>query len=118
MKSATNVLISALCWSAQLAAATTGYIYTYDPNEAPRPEALSRRLSPVAARLLLAQRAGVEEYHSADLASKDVVQAINDFGRRTPLFGTAERPRMAFVLLEGWDVSTGMSDEGRTSDSS
>ena len=100
MKATLSILISALCWSVRLAATeATSHIYTYDPHSE-QPNARSRTLSPIAARLVLAQRAGVEEFHSAGLLQEEVLDAINDFGIRTPLFSMGEeKAERAFIIL-------------------
>lgn len=98
MKGTTPALLSGLCWSVRLASAATASFYTYDPQSPPRPH--SRSLSPVEARLVLAQRAGVEDFHSVDMEKGDVIAAINDYGVRTPLFGDAESLKTAVILLE------------------
>jgi len=53
----------------------------------------------------------VEDYHSEDLVKAEVLDAINEFGVQTPLFGQkAEGARHnAFVLVEGVQDA-----EGRT----
>ena len=97
MKLSLSILIPALCWSARLASAAAAHIYTFDTESEPRLD--GRTLDPAAARLLLAQRAGVEDYHSADLMSSGAIQAVNDFGVRDGLFSNGKR-RRAFVLAE------------------
>ncbi|KAK4565356.1 hypothetical protein LTR86_003973 [Recurvomyces mirabilis] len=102
MKLSTSALLPALCWTVRLASA--GQVYVYDaPMDEMRP---AQALSPEAARLVLAQRAGVEDYHSVDLNGRGVVKAINDFGRRTSLLEQpTERRQQAFILLEGVEAS-------------
>ncbi|KAF7192649.1 putative endoplasmic reticulum membrane protein [Pseudocercospora fuligena] len=102
MKLTTTGIISALCWSARIASASTAHILTYDPQSQPRHDPHSRTLSPVPARLLLAQRAGVEDYHRADIARDEVIDAINDYGVRDHMF-TEQRDgsRRALILVEG-----------------
>ncbi|KAK4890573.1 hypothetical protein LTR27_010735 [Elasticomyces elasticus] len=60
-----------------------------------------RSLSPSEARLVLAQRAGVLDYHTADLNSRGSVEAINEFGRRTELFGRIESMAESVTLVDG-----------------
>ena len=112
MKLTSPFLLPALCW--QLATATAsaphGDVYIFDPSsQQPRPD---RTLSPVAARLVLAQRGGLEDFHSANLYDKDVIEAINDYGRPSPLFshqpashGTVES---ALILVNGLSEEDGM----------
>lgn len=107
MKLANSLLLPAICWSARLAAAATAHVYTHDPQSQPRSESPSTTLDPVAARLVLAQRIGVEDYHSSDLTRKEVIDAINDYGVRTPLFAQQQqsRPKKAFIMVEDLHVS-------------
>ncbi|KAK5172216.1 uncharacterized protein LTR77_003854 [Saxophila tyrrhenica] len=52
--------------------------------------------------MVLAQRAGVEEYHSADLRHDEAMQAINDFGVRSHLLGQAgkgEKEQQQYIFL-------------------
>lgn len=101
-----STLLAALC--IRLASAATGHVYIYDgPNSEPTASTPSRSLSPVQARLVLAQRAGVEDFHSLDLQAGGVVEAINDFGRRTSLFEEDEVQK-AFLLVEGIAEPEGM----------
>ncbi|KAK5124231.1 hypothetical protein LTR85_001934 [Meristemomyces frigidus] len=103
MKLTSTAALSALCWTARLASAATGHVYIIDPShtEPRRPDGEAQSLQPIPARLVLAQRAGVEDYHSADLGNADVIDAINDFGVRTPLFGPQGKRRKAMILVEG-----------------
>lgn len=108
MRLSQNLILPALCWSARLAAATTAHIYIHDPESQPRHDTPSRSLNPVPARLVLAQRAGVEDYHSADISREEVIDAVNTYGVRTPLFAAQSRPRRAFILVEGESDPAGM----------
>ncbi|KXS98980.1 hypothetical protein AC578_4994 [Pseudocercospora eumusae] len=104
MKLTTTGIISALCWSARIASASasTAHILTYDPQPQYSQPSSTTTLSPVPARLLLAQRAGVEDYHRADIARDEVIDAINHYGVRHRMF-TERRdgPRRALILVEG-----------------
>ncbi|KXT15678.1 hypothetical protein AC579_6138 [Pseudocercospora musae] len=104
MKLTTTGIISALCWSARIASASTAHILTYNAQSQPQPRHAphSRTLSPVPARLLLAQRAGVEDYHRADIARDEVIDAINEYGVRDRMF-TEQRDgsRRALIVVEG-----------------
>ena len=97
MRLISSFILPALCW--RLANAS-GHVYIYDPDRIEqRREA--RTLSPIAARLVLAQRGGVEEYHSTDLQSEEVIDAINDYGTRTPIFsGQSRGPMRMMIYLE------------------
>ncbi|KAK5713564.1 hypothetical protein LTR15_011264 [Elasticomyces elasticus] len=81
------------------ASASAGRVFICDglpPDSAPE-----RTLSPSEARLVLAQRAGVLDYHTADLNSRGSVEGINEFGRRTELFGRKESMAESMTLVDG-----------------
>lgn len=101
MKLSQSLILPALAWCARSAAAATAHIYVHDPESQPRHDTSSRSLNPVPARLVLAQRAGVEDYHSSDISREEVIDAINTYGVRTPLFAAESRPHKAFILVEG-----------------
>ena len=51
---------------------------------------------------MLAQRGGVEEYHSTDLQNEEVIDAINDYGTRTPIFAGQKNQALRMLLyMEG-----------------
>lgn len=110
MRLTPSLLVPALCWQLASASSPSADVYLFDPNrpQEPRPD---RTLSPITARLVLAQRAGVEDFHSADLYDKDVIQAINDYGVRTPLFsqqpGDKDGLRTALILVDGLEGEDG-----------
>ncbi|KAK5674783.1 hypothetical protein LTS10_012519 [Elasticomyces elasticus] len=82
-----------------LTTASAGRVFICDglpPNTTPE-----RALSPSEARLVLAQRAGVLDYHTADLNSRGSVEAINEFGRRTELFGGKGWMAESITLVDG-----------------
>ena len=101
MKLATSLILPALSWTARLASATTeARVYICDGRAE---EATDRTLSPTEARLVIAQRAGVEDYHSAELKDGKALDAINVFGRTTSLFEDEDRRKQVeeIVLVEG-----------------
>ncbi|KAI7499134.1 hypothetical protein KC367_g4730 [Hortaea werneckii] len=85
------------------AADRAGHVYIIDQSSQPhsRDAADLNTLSPVSARLVLAQRAGVEDYHAADLESEGVLDAINEYGVKTPMFadGKDERRRKLNMMV-------------------
>ena len=102
MKLTHTLITSALCWSTRISAAATAHVYLYDPDsEQATDNAISRTLSPVQARVVFAQRAGLEDYHSADLYDEDVIEAINAFGVKRSLFGRQEDTNRVFILAAG-----------------
>jgi len=93
------VALAALVQAAS--AATAARVFTYDPHSPARPDTSLRSLNPVAARVVLAQRVHVEEFHSSDLDRQDVIDAINEYGVKTPLFGKESgRTRKALLMVE------------------
>ena len=98
MRLVQSILLPALCCVSQAAASAAGNVYIYDgPKRHISDE--RRTLSPTAARVVLAQRAGVEEYHSADLRHGESMQAINDFGSRSQMLGLGDEERQQFIFL-------------------
>lgn len=94
-----SLLIPALCWSARLTSAVQ--VYNFDPESLPRGDAerSSRTLTPTEARLVLAQRAGVEDYHLDALLTPGGIDAINDFGWRELLFSEHGAPTKRCIIL-------------------
>ncbi|KAK4952400.1 hypothetical protein LTR10_009206 [Elasticomyces elasticus] len=81
------------------ASASAGRVFICDGL--PPSTSAEQTLSPSEARLVLAQRAGVLDYHTADLNSRGSVEAINEFGRRTELFGGKESMAESMTLVDG-----------------
>lgn len=92
----TSILAAALGWSTTATAAV--HVYTYDTNG--QNDAKSRQLSPVEARVVLAQRIGAEDYHLDGTPSKSVVEAIQGHGLRQEMFGNKQMKRIT-ILVEG-----------------
>ena len=104
MKLTISGVVAALCWSYRLAAANT-HVYMLDrPATAPEGMELKSELSPEMARMVLAQRAGAEEYHDVDLESEDALKTINGYAYSTygGMFGQGQKTTQ-FILLEGQD---------------
>lgn len=51
--------------------------------------------------MILAQRAGVEDFHDADVYEEFAINAINVLGTRRQLFSQAKQPKSAFILATG-----------------
>lgn len=101
MKLITAALLSALSCYTELAAAATGHVLTFNPSTSPQDQTSNERrtLSPATARLVLAQRAGVEDYHVEKALSEEEIEAVNDFGYKTSLLGSHEHEsERKFVL--------------------
>lgn len=96
-----SAVVAALCWSYRLAAASNSHVYIVDEPAALREgQAKNGELSPEVARLVLAQRSGVEDYHGADLEDDKVLRALNDHGAREGLFG-GRKGENVLILVEG-----------------
>lgn len=96
----TAIALAALCDAAL--ANPAARVFVHDPHSVDRPETQSRQLHPVAARLVLAQRAGVEDFHGLDFGKQEVIDAINEFGVQTALFAEEEdRTKRALIMVEG-----------------
>nr|POF19905.1 putative endoplasmic reticulum membrane protein [Quercus suber] len=92
-------LLSALC----CAASATVQVAIYPVADTPHLETLG----PTAARAVLAQRLGVDGYHSADLKSSEAINAINEYGLRKSLFGTElGKDTQGFFLVEEESAGT------------
>lgn len=104
MKLTISGVAVALCWSYRLAAANT-HVYMLDrPVSRPEEMELKSELSPEMARMVLAQRAGAEEYHDVYLESEDALKTINGYAYSSygGMFGQ-DRKTTQFILLEGQD---------------
>lgn len=103
-------LLSALSCYTELAAAATGYVITVDH---PQHQATTEQqtLSPETARLVLAQRAGVEDYHLEKALSEEEIEAINEHGLKAPFMSSSEKNnKRVFILAFGDEADAeGMS---------
>jgi len=100
MKLITATLLSALSCYTELAAAAAGHVLTLDPSPSSRdqPSDERRTLSREAARLVIAQRAGVENYHVEKALSEDEMNAINDYGLQRHMLGANKEDAPTFIL--------------------
>src|ERR1700753_17111 len=99
MKLPSLPLIAALCCAASAATPGPVQVYVYDTHADLRsPEHPLPALSPVAARMVMAQRMGVEDYHSVDLSNAEAVRALNEYGQRSGLFQERTEPVIARAL--------------------
>ncbi|KAF2742614.1 hypothetical protein M011DRAFT_529727 [Sporormia fimetaria CBS 119925] len=106
MKLSGLTLLSSLYCSA--AAAATGHIFVYDPFGAKTDRSHTSTVTPETARLLLAHRLGLSQYH--DLGTNvgdDVVELLNAFGGEQDLFADPhtqdKASRRALVWVEDVD---------------
>jgi len=98
--------VAAICDTAA-AAVATARVFTYDPRSGHSSHGQPGVLDAVPARVVLAQRLGVEEYHSADLDRQDVIDAINTYGSSTPLFAEETgQAKKALLLLQSSEEAT------------
>jgi hypothetical protein len=109
MKLSGGVLLTSIASHAAVAAASNGHVFIYDPvrNAAAPDQAPS--LSPDTARLILAQRLGVSQYHSiGDTAGDDeIIPHLNAYGGIQELFTDDHTQDKSFahalVWVEGVD---------------
>lgn len=86
---------------ATLASASLAYVLTFDPETAQAKHKISlSSLSPSIARLVLAQRAGVEDFHTIARLNDEEINAINSYGARTQMFSEHQSTSKAFLLAE------------------
>ncbi|QIW96146.1 hypothetical protein AMS68_001664 [Peltaster fructicola] len=91
-------VVTLLTCSTQLAAASTAYVLTFEPETANNKHKIALSgLSPSTARVVLAQRAGLEDYHTTHGLTNEEIDAVNTYGLRTKLFHNNAR-RRAFIL--------------------
>lgn len=98
--------LAAIC-DAAAAAVGTAQVFSYDPHSGRSSQSRPGVLDAVPARVALAQRLGVEEYHNADLDRQDVVDAINAYGSPAPLFSEqTSRAKKALLMLQSSEEGT------------
>ena len=68
------------------AASDTGHLVIFDSVNAVN--AAQRTISPEAARLIVASRLGLDQYHELGSASRDTIAAVNDFTAGNQLFAS------------------------------
>nr|OQO17794.1 hypothetical protein B0A51_15680 [Rachicladosporium sp. CCFEE 5018] len=91
-------LLSAIAGVALADATWSAFVYNSNPTLETDQQLRWQMLSPATSRLVLAQRAGVEDFHIDRALNTDEIDAINTFGGRTPLLGSGEPLRNAFLL--------------------
>lgn len=115
MKLITAALLSALSCYTELAAAATGHVLTLNPSHDQTPSD-SRALSPETARLVIAQRAGVEDYHVEKTLSEEEIKAINDYGLQSHMLSADKDAAKRVFILAFVDeaVAESMLNDSRT----
>lgn len=107
MKLSGGFFLSALC-SGTAAASAPARVFVYDPLDASANTAAASSLSspptvsPETARLILAQRLGVSQYHSLDRVDDELLQYLNAFGGKTELLGTSNEHEHTDAQLLVW----------------
>jgi len=96
-------LRAGLLWASAVlqagAVSAQALIYTSEVN-APLSNGLPPSISPITARLLLAQRLGLSQYHSLEDADESTLEVLNDYGgRQGQVFEDEEQIRGAEKLL-------------------
>jgi hypothetical protein len=100
MKLITAALLSAVSCYTELAAAATGHVLTLDPSLSSQHQPSNERriLSPETARLVIAQRAGVENYHVEKSLSDEEIEAINNYGLQTHMLSADKEDARTFIV--------------------
>lgn len=94
MKLSLPLLVPAL---ACLAQADSGNLYIYDSDlQAASPA--STTVSPETARLIIASRLGLDQFHDIGDASEKTIQAINQLSADQNLFTTSAEKSVALIL--------------------
>ena len=110
MKLITATLLSALSCYTELAAAATGRVITLDPSLSSHDHASTQRdtLSPETARLVIAQRAGLEDYHVDKALSENEINAINAHGLQTSRLSKDNNERVLILAFVDEEDAEGM----------
>jgi hypothetical protein len=100
MKLITAALLSVISCYTELAAAATGHVLTLDPSLSSQhqPSDERRTLSRETAKLVIAQRAGVEDYYLLSTLNNEEIEAINDYGLQTHMLGASKEDARTFIL--------------------
>jgi hypothetical protein len=106
MKLPGGVLFASITCYTAAAAATVGHVFVYDPvrdNTAPTAPKQAPSLSPDTARLILAQRLGVSQYHSIEnVQDDDLISHLNAYGGSQELFADDHTPDRSYAHLLVW----------------
>lgn len=110
MKLSTSLLLPALVGAAS-AVTDHASVYIFQGEKWPKTSTPAPEiLSPEQARLVIAQRLGVSQYHSLKDASRETLKYINSFGRnQDSLFSdelVREKPAELVIVVEGVSSET------------
>ncbi|KAF2221980.1 hypothetical protein BDZ85DRAFT_264696 [Elsinoe ampelina] len=97
-----SLWLPALAAAAQVPTDFNGRLYIYDKSS----PSLSNKHAPIsheAARLIIAQRLGVDRYHDGDSISPETMSALNSLGSSSGLFEEKDFRRPLAVLLSSED---------------
>lgn len=109
-------LLAGLVWASTAfqtyAASPEASVYFFDKNTEPS-EAQPPSLSPSTARLLLAQRLELSQYHSLKDADSSTIRQLNALGGTPkqifPNEEQGETPMKLLIIVEGWEDPKGSS---------
>ena len=110
MKLITATLLSALRCYTELAAAATGRVITLDPSLSSHEHSSTQQdtLSPETARLVIAQRAGLEDYHVGKALNEEEINAINAHGLQTSRLSKDNTERVFILAFVDEEDAEGM----------
>lgn len=110
MKLITATLLSALSCYTELAAAATGRVITLDPSLSSHEHSTTQQdtLSPETARLVIAQRAGLEDYHVDKALNEKEINAINAHGLQTSRLSKDNTERVFILAFVDEEDAEGM----------
>ena len=111
MKLITATLLSALSCYTELAAAATGHVLTLDPSLSSHKQSSTKQhtLDPETARLVIAQRGGLEDYHVEKALSEEEINALNAYGLQTPMVSADKDDSKRVFILAFVDESDAKS---------
>lgn len=94
------------------AAISQASVYTFDSEPQPAIAGLaSPSITPETARLVLARRLGLAQYHNLHIADDITIEYLNRFGGRQnqllPSYGDEVLPGKLLIIVEGVDNPTG-----------
>lgn len=94
------------------AALPNAYVYTFDGSSKHQAPSEPPLVSPTAARLLLAQRLGLSQYHTIDRADENTIELINRFGGTQDLVFNDSNERISdqkvLIFVENVERPEGM----------
>ncbi|KAF1812378.1 hypothetical protein P152DRAFT_397601 [Eremomyces bilateralis CBS 781.70] len=95
--------------------ASSGRVFLWDPDRTPAQDPDLPSVSAETARLILAQRLGLGQFHSIPEDDAQVLDVLNRFGASAPLFQAtpvSKQPK-ALVVIEGLEEPEQLVTDGR-----